>query len=166
MTTLVLHNLFLLFSEVLWCDIAHGSQHRDSSMLQFCLTTSLEVLDAPVSGKSGGVPESGRSLHTQLVFEVLFVALGLRSAHGVCSSELSSTFLVLDPTQKQVQEESRCVAKNLWAFLPGLPTRSRRHAKERRCNWPSRPTHCQSSRPAMHRQTSSPHLTYVVIMFS
>ena len=45
-------------------------------MLQFCLTTSLEVLDAPVSGKSGGVPKSGRSLHTQLVFEVLFVALG------------------------------------------------------------------------------------------
>ena len=96
---------------MLWCDIAHGSQHRDSSMLQFCLTTSLEVLDAPVSGKSGGVPESGRSLHTQLVFEVLFVALGLRSSHGVCSSELSSTFLVLDPTQKQVQEESSCVAK-------------------------------------------------------
>ena len=79
MTTLVSHNFFLpfyLFSEVLWCDIAHGSQHRDSSMLQFCLTTSLEVLDAPVSGKSGGVPKSGRSLHTQLVFEALFVALG------------------------------------------------------------------------------------------
>ena len=38
-------------------------------MLELCLTTSLEVLNAAVRGKTGRVPEAHWCLHTKLVLE-------------------------------------------------------------------------------------------------
>ena len=52
-----------------WGDVSHGGQHRNATVLDLGSTTSLEVLDASVGGKSGGIPETNRRLHAQLVLE-------------------------------------------------------------------------------------------------
>ena len=59
----------ILQTKLLWGNIAHCGKHRDPSVLEFGLTTSLEVLNAAISGKACGIPESGWRLHTQLVLE-------------------------------------------------------------------------------------------------
>ena len=142
-------NLFHSFSKSLRRDVTHGSQHGDSSMLQFRLTTSLEVLDAPVSCEPGRVPKSGRSLHTQVVIQACVLigrkiytcVLLLRAIFIASWWNIKTNTSIIKPCHKMSQV--------FWLFLPGLPTRSRRHAKERQCSWPSRPMHCQSSRPAL-----------------
>ena len=53
----------------LWGNIAHCCKHGNPSVLELCLTTSLEVLNAAVRSKSCRIPESHRLLHTQLVLE-------------------------------------------------------------------------------------------------
>ena len=53
----------------LWGNVAHCCEHGDPSVLQLCLTTSLEVLNAAVRSKSCGIPESHQLLHTQLVLK-------------------------------------------------------------------------------------------------
>ena len=61
--------LSFLRTKLLWGNIAHCGKHRDPSVLKFGLTTSLEVLNAAISGKACGIPEPGWRLHTQLVLE-------------------------------------------------------------------------------------------------
>ena len=56
-------------TKLLWGNIAHCGKHGDPSVLKFGLTTSLEVLNAAISGKACGIPEPGWRLHTQLVLE-------------------------------------------------------------------------------------------------
>ena len=52
-----------------WGDVSHGGQHRNATMLKFCLATSLEVLHASVGGKACGVPETHGRLHTEFILE-------------------------------------------------------------------------------------------------
>ena len=54
-----------------WSDISHCCEHRNATMLQLSLTTSLEVLNAAIWRKPSWIPETHRSLHTQLVLEGL-----------------------------------------------------------------------------------------------
>ena len=103
--------LLYFFSEWLRRDVTHGSQHGDSSMLQFCLTTSLEVLDAPVSCEPGGVPKSRRSLRIQFIIQACVL---LCSKIFTCLLLFKTIFYHLfDETPRRIQEESSCVTSML-----------------------------------------------------
>ena len=63
-------------------------------MFELCLTTSLEVLDAAISGKSGGVPEPCGCLHAQLILECTqrrCSVVGPVTPGAACESILSQT---------------------------------------------------------------------------
>ena len=62
-------NRFFLPNENLWSDVTHCCKHGDATVLEFCLSTSLKVLNTSIGCEPGGVPKPRRSLHTQLVLE-------------------------------------------------------------------------------------------------
>ena len=68
-TTLKLVSAHVSSDESLWSNITHSCEHGDSSVLELCLTTSLEVLNAAVRGKTGRVPEAHWCLDTKLVLK-------------------------------------------------------------------------------------------------
>ena len=52
-----------------WGDVSHGGQHRNATMLKFCLATSLEVLHASVGRKTCWIPKSDWGLHAEFILE-------------------------------------------------------------------------------------------------
>ena len=51
------------------CNISHRCEHRNATMLQLSLTTSLEVLNTAIRREPSWIPETHRSLHTQLILK-------------------------------------------------------------------------------------------------
>ena len=60
---------FVARNECLRRNVPHCREHGNSAVLEFRLTTTLEVLHATVRGKSSRIPKSDWLLNTKLVLE-------------------------------------------------------------------------------------------------